>query len=606
MCLNKIVVPLIILIIEIFAQEITYNQEFRMCSTTCDYNYDPVLSVLPDSNFIVCWNGVYNNNNSTDIRGQLFNNRCTKMGNEFQVNSYRDGDQYGVNMCTLINNTFFINWINEAEVDGGAWGQFFQASGESINGNFKLFPKNAEWVEDLCNVIGLKNGNMLICWCCRNLYGSADKEGILGQIFDNSGKALSDVIYFYESSDNLYQIPSAIELENGDILVVWLNDRVFGQLLEPNGEKKDHRKILSSIWLNNAYTYKITNLGKSGLLLSYVRDGNEIVNEMLNQDGTRSAGSFTVNIRSFNFDVCQLSENQIAFLWNAYSVSDNAYTLQVMITDLNGNLIYPQIQVGNHFENPLWNPKIYKLSNERFIICFERVNQNGPGHYIYARYYLSSPLTHPLVSFNLRYPKNDETVVTTVPKFYWDKASEIHMNFSWEMTYDLYLDTDPSFNQPRIIKNIDNTYFTNLIDTLKSNQTYFWKVLAKNIAGDSIWSSDTNGFYVSPDATATGIEALEQPSPTQFELKQNYPNPFNPTTTIPIVLAEQSRVTVKVYNIMGQVVATLARDQAYSAGRQLFVFDGNGLAGGIYFVEVNIITISGEKCRYGKKMLMVK
>jgi endo-1,4-beta-xylanase len=85
---------------------------------------------------------------------------------------------------------------------------------------------------------------------------------------------------------------------------------------------------------------------------------------------------------------------------------------------------------------------------------------------------------------------------------------------------------------------------------------------------------------------AAGDEATsEQIVPNTFALEQNYPNPFNPSTTIPFVLPENSFVSLKVYNYLGQEVADLAGKE-YSAGRHFVTFNAAGLASGIYYYAI--------------------
>ncbi|TLY27511.1 MAG: T9SS type A sorting domain-containing protein [Ignavibacteria bacterium] len=82
------------------------------------------------------------------------------------------------------------------------------------------------------------------------------------------------------------------------------------------------------------------------------------------------------------------------------------------------------------------------------------------------------------------------------------------------------------------------------------------------------------------------VQVLNLDAPVEFELRQNYPNPFNPTTTIEFMLTNPAVVTLKVYNIVGQEIATLIDNQLMQDGEQAAQFDGSNLASGVYFYRI--------------------
>jgi len=102
---------------------------------------------------------------------------------------------------------------------------------------------------------------------------------------------------------------------------------------------------------------------------------------------------------------------------------------------------------------------------------------------------------------------------------------------------------------------------------------------------------------VKKTGTLTGVvanSAAANSAPLNFELQQNYPNPFNPATTIrflvPHNVGAQSAVTLRIYNVMGQLVRTLANG-SFAAGSYLAVWNGDNEAGvkvssGLYFYEL--------------------
>ncbi len=78
----------------------------------------------------------------------------------------------------------------------------------------------------------------------------------------------------------------------------------------------------------------------------------------------------------------------------------------------------------------------------------------------------------------------------------------------------------------------------------------------------------------------TGVPE-EKTLPADFKLEQNYPNPFNPGTAIKFQVPSSQVVTLKVYDMLGREVATLANN-FYSAGEHEVRFDGSNLASGTY------------------------
>jgi hypothetical protein len=89
-------------------------------------------------------------------------------------------------------------------------------------------------------------------------------------------------------------------------------------------------------------------------------------------------------------------------------------------------------------------------------------------------------------------------------------------------------------------------------------------------------------------------------APDQFLLAQNYPNPFNPTTTIEFALPKETHVSLEVYNVIGQRVATLV-DETKPTGIYVVPFNASALASGTYFYRLTTKEVS-----FIKKMMILR
>jgi len=104
-----------------------------------------------------------------------------------------------------------------------------------------------------------------------------------------------------------------------------------------------------------------------------------------------------------------------------------------------------------------------------------------------------------------------------------------------------------------------------------------------------------------------GVQELVNVSPREYSLEQNYPNPFNPTTTIrftiPVGAIHESplQTTLKIYNVLGQEIATLINNESLDAGENEIEFNASELSSGIYFYR-----LISDKFSQTHKMILLK
>ncbi len=116
---------------------------------------------------------------------------------------------------------------------------------------------------------------------------------------------------------------------------------------------------------------------------------------------------------------------------------------------------------------------------------------------------------------------------------------------------------------------------------------------------------DYDGSYTYSKVVNVDFNSL----PKEFSLSQNYPNPFNPSTVIRYALPFDSKVTVTIYNITGEVVKVLA-DGEFAAGEheaQFSINSANGIASGIYLYSIKAVSTDGKSnFVQTKKMVLIK
>ena len=189
----------------------------------------------------------------------------------------------------------------------------------------------------------------------------------------------------------------------------------------------------------------------------------------------------------------------------------------------------------------------------------------------------------------------------------WEEATS-----NTDVTYTWHVDaTGGDFSDPLVSLSSDNAGsatmltlpFSTLDATLASlgvgegeSITVDWTVTA--MGADVIQFADEVFSITLTRNLSVSNEVTE--SPNSFTLNQNYPNPFNPTTNISYNLPESGAVTLEVFNVTGQKVATLVNG-VRSAGSHTATFDASNMSSGVYMYRLS----SGNSVQI-RKMLLIK
>lgn len=187
---------------------------------------------------------------------------------------------------------------------------------------------------------------------------------------------------------------------------------------------------------------------------------------------------------------------------------------------------------------------------------------------------------------------------------------------NWYSNFDLNQFT------PKALKWVEGTsdiYMNDLVGFMKSDDNGLnWTTMTPTFNGDEqVWYLDavkinngniyalafTNTYFVYKlldTVSLFGINKSGNEVPKDFKLYQNYPNPFNPVTTIKYDIPVDSKVTIKVYDMLGKEVVTLVNENK-QAGYYETIFYADNFASGVYFYKLE----SGSFVSM-KKMVLVK
>ena len=595
-----------------FAQTIGYNEEFQLVNYEHIHNF----SFIPfdENKFVGCWDGFWLDESTDGVKGQIFSVDGNKIGNEFPVNTYTDSWQNNPKIAKINNNKFVVCWVSENQ-DGdqsGIFAQIFDEKGNKIGSEFQVNSYTDRW-QDEPEIASITENKFVVTWISK--YQDGGDDGIYAQIFDSNGTKIGNEFRINTYTIGSQNNQSIATINDNRFVVSWVRreneDEDYGivaKIFDEEGNVDVNQFYVNTFKFGKQSEPTITAINEEKFVICWNSEGQDgdgfgVFAQIFDISGTKIGVELQVNTNTKQDQkfpkIISLNKNKFAVFWNTRIGSGYNYELTMQIFDNNGSKIgYEQKVVNLGHIYSVNQSSIANINEDKFIVYWPNEEHEEWGAGIFAKMYLKNPILHVLNNFEILEPIYDGTLETAQPIFKWACPSNQHFNFQWEVEYNLYISDDEEFTNPRIVSGITDTTYQ--IDTLASGKTYFWKVLAKNIDGDSLWSSNVNGFYI--DENATDVEENNL-LPSEFIVDQNYPNPFNPSTKIKYSIPvgqSNYHVVIKVYDVLGRIVKELVNTNQ-QAGNYKVEFNATNLNSGIYFYKV-----TAGKFSITKKMVLMK
>jgi hypothetical protein len=277
-------------------------------------------------------------------------------------------------------------------------------------------------------------------------------------------------------------------------------------------------------------------------------------------------------------------------LWHGNDFQDlsppNDYKDQIMrYLDYGGNFLYTGYRPGKAFEQASGNPVIFgpgdfiydylKIEETAYkiIVLFSGANQIEIG---YNNIFIDSLKTNPVNDYHLRHIESTAASIS---------GTNI---YSFETLFDSTTTQGSFKGKPVGVEYIGTNYKT---VTLSFPLYYMHLSEAKEL---------TEFIMMDKFEEVMSIEEDEKVVPSEHNLSQNYPNPFNPTTIIKYSIPQESLVSLKIYNLIGEEVATLV-GETQTIGNYKIEFNATALPSGVYFYK-----LQADSFVETKKMVLMK
>ena len=365
--------------------------EFQVNTHTTNKQENPAIAIDVAGNFVVVWNSYLQDKSSNGVFAQRFDQNCSPLGEEFQINTTSGGNQREPSVAMDTAGNFVVVWQGPGTVEEDKEDIFarrFNLNGQPVGSEFRVNTNTND--KQLCPRTAMNNdGRFVIAWESVNV-PQEGKKAICSQLYDSNGMRIGTEFVVNDGpSDGRY--PDTAMDSQGNFAVVWMQDKssnsIIGRLYNADGSSKTEPFEVSTIRFSSV-TQPSISMSRQGEFV-VVWDGDpelagldDIHARMFGPNGTAIGEQFIVNTTiegpQQNPKVAMNNRRQFIVVWDSKINPDiNEREIFAQRYDSTGEAIGDEFQVNTYIEADQKRPAVAMGQGRKFVTAWQSYGQDG-------------------------------------------------------------------------------------------------------------------------------------------------------------------------------------------------------------------------------------
>lgn len=372
--------------------------EFQVNTHTDDWQNQPDAAALADGGYMVVWSSKNQiEGMDKDIFAQRYDAVGSKIGEEIQVNTVTQSEQDGASITVLSNGNSVVTWQSYDNDDDSQNIRFqmFDTFGVPIGGETSVTHSVLEYSNENSDIIALSGGGFVVVWETK-IDGTLD---ISGQMYDATGTPIGSDFRINSETSSHQNSPDAAALADGGFVVTWSSYLQDGDTYGIYAQRYDSAGVPQDI---EVPVNTSTDFAQSDPVVDGLANGTFVIvwksassnsnptydtyAQMYEADGTPLGSEFQinsdVNYSTLNPSITTLADGGFLVTYYSWDQSTTSGHLTGHYFDENGT------EIGDGFAiNDLGggNSSVVGLSDGGFLVSWESYFQDGDGYGVSAR-----------------------------------------------------------------------------------------------------------------------------------------------------------------------------------------------------------------------------